>query len=370
MLFLLLIAGIILLCRTIMFNHGTEGGIKLKCANKQFLIKLFISVLFFFGLTYIQPVYATAEETLYLIPGGEAIGIKVETGVFIAGKYVVETKKGKISPWRESDIKNGDKILALDGRTVQTNQEIINFLQSSDEIVIMTLKRGLIVFDTNIKVVETKEGERSLGLYLKDRLIGVGTLTFIDPASGRFGSLGHGIYDESLSLGIVRGEIFDSAIASIKKALPGAPGEKRALLKKDIFGTIFLNCETGLYGTVKDRQLMEKPALPVAKQTEVHEGQAFLLTVINGGKVEKFALTIIETYRQGAPGVKGLKIKITDENLIAQTGGIVQGMSGSPIIQDKKIIGAISHVTIENPLIGYGTYIEWMKQDSACFDTS
>lgn len=330
-----------------------------------FNLLIFLSILSF-GIR--TPVYG---EVISLIPGGETIGIKVETGVYIVGKFQVETKKGKVSPWKDSDLQNGDRLIQIDGKTINNNKDLTTYLQTiKDTNAILTIERSSNIFTTIINVITSKTNEKTIGLYVKDRLLGVGTLTFINPTTKRYGALGHGIYDSTTNIGQAKGEILTSNVESIKKGIPGTPGEKRASLKAEVLGNIEFNRATGIYGIVKNTSLLTKKAIPMATQQEVKKGRAYFMTVIDGEKVQSFTLDIIEINYQENSSVKGLKIKITDSTLMDETGGIVQGMSGSPIIQDGKIVGAISHVTVENPLIGYGIFLEWMIQDCTNFDTN
>lgn len=343
-----------------------------KIMKKTSLKWLSMLLLFFFillsSLGINLPVHA---QVIQLIPGGETIGIKIDTGIYVVGKFQVETVRGKVSPWKKSDIQNGDQIVQIDGKKIANNRELSSILQTTKEPnVILTIERNHNLFNTAIDVVLSKTNEKTIGIYVKDRLLGVGTLTFIDPRTMRYGALGHGIYDSTIDLGPTNGELLTSTVESIKKGTPGTPGEKRASMKSEVLGTIESNRATGIYGIIKKSVLLNKKAIPIATQHQVKKGRACFLTVIDKGKVESFDLEIIDVNYQENSSIKGIKVKITDNDLVEVTGGIIQGMSGSPIIQDGKIVGAISHVTVENPLIGYGIFLEWMLQDFTNFDTN
>ena len=232
-----------------------------------------------------------------------------------------------------------------------------------DEEVVLTIQRGSIIFDTSIQVVTTKLNEKSIGLYIKDKLLGVGTLTFIDPKTKQFASLGHGIIDERVLIGSISGDLLLSSIDSIKKATPGNPGEKKATLSTSVIGTLTNNNATGLYGEMVSNLLMKKSLIEVGTQDDIKVGKAKILTVISDDLVSEYDIEILEVSKQNTRNIKGIKIKITDSELINKCGGIVQGMSGSPIVQNDKLVGAISHVTVDNPLIGYGIHIEWMLSE-------
>ena len=202
--------------------------------------KVLFTLILLFTLTFsftMPEVNAAPSNEKYVIPGGNSIGLKIDTGVYIAGKYEVKTSNDKVSPWMMSDIEVGDKIIKYNDLNVLTANNLITFLnhETSDKVR-LTILRNKRTLQTNIKVVETVTGAKSLGLYLKDKLLGVGTLTFIDPASKLYASLGHGIYDQKVIIGDVDGTLTFSNVESIKKGNAGLPGEKRASLsKKEIY---------------------------------------------------------------------------------------------------------------------------------------
>jgi stage IV sporulation protein B len=252
----------------------------------------------------------------------------------------------------------------IDNVNVDNNIDLINNVNKSlDEEVILTIQRGSLKFDTPVQIVSTKLNQKSIGLYIKDKLLGVGTLTFINPETKQFASLGHGVIDERVLIGQISGDLLYSNIDSIKKATPGNPGEKKATLSTSVIGSLSNNNATGLYGDIRTSSLLTKPKIEVGTQNDIKVGKAKILTVINDDKVSEYDIEIIEVLKQNTRNIKGIKVKVTDPILIEKCGGIIQGMSGSPIIQNNKLIGAISHVTIDDPLIGYGIHIEWMLSD-------
>ena len=300
-----------------------------------------------------------------VILGGNTIGLKLDTGVFIAGKYQVEVHNKKVSPWKNSNIKEGDKILEYNGHHVSTNNDILEMLRNDhNEMATLKVERNGKIFSTTIDIVKTKNMSKSLGLYIKDRMIGIGTLTFIDDETNIFASLGHGIYENSVVIGAQNGNITTSSVESIKKSLPGEAGEKRASISNVILGSIYANKTTGVYGKISNIGMFDNKKIETAKQEDVKIGKAKILTVIEGNKIEAFDIKITSIALQHSIDVKGLKIEITDGRLLNVSGGIVQGMSGSPIIQDDKLVGAVSHVCLDNPKNGYGMHIEWMLKDA------
>lgn len=352
----------------VLFGNNNKGICYSKRREiiKKFCKKIILGLLVFVTLILVldtKIIFAAGE--VEVIPGGETIGLKLNTGIYVAGKYEVDTKNGKKAPWRKSDIEVGDKIIEIDNKKVVSNEEMAKIVNNSmDNELVLTIIRGSEEFDTSIEIIETKQKERSLGLYIKDKLVGVGTLTFINPKTKAFASLGHGIVDQKVLIGSISGDLLVSNIDSIKKALPGEPGEKRATISNNILGKLTINNATGIYGYISSRAMLTKKTIKVGKQEEVKLGKASILTVLDDDKVQEYDIEIIEINRQNTRNVKGLKIKVTDSRLIEKCGGIVQGMSGSPIIQNNKIIGAVSHVTVDDPLIGYGIHIEWMLNDS------
>ncbi|HHU79817.1 MAG: SpoIVB peptidase [Bacilli bacterium] len=306
-----------------------------------------------------------AKNQYLVVPGGDTIGLHMDTGVYIAGKYQVETRDGKVSPWRKSEVREGDKIIKINNVQVKTNQDLLDALASiNSNTVDLVIKRGDMTFRTTFDVAISRSGDKSLGLYIKDKVVGVGTLTFIDPKTNRFAALGHGIFDNKVNDQDVGGNILSSNVESIKKAAPGIPGEKRAMLDKMTIGNITKNKITGIYGNITNRSYTSnRKLLPVAMKNDVKVGKAEILTVIEDDKVEAFDIEIVEVKKQTAKSVKGIKIKVIDRDLLNKTGGIIQGMSGSPIIQNNQLVGAVSHVIVDSPQYGYGIFVEWMLLD-------
>lgn len=301
-----------------------------------------------------------ANNNIYVIPGGESIGLKIETGVEVVGKYTVQTNSGKKNPWSNSKIDVGDYIIKLNDIKVSNNDMLIKTLKELEtSSCTLQIKRDNKYFDTKIDVVKTITNEPSIGLYVKDKMLGIGTLSFV--YNNKFASLGHGIYENNELINLNNGELTYSNVLSIQKATLNKAGEKRATLSSDKIGAINKIKDTGVYGTFN--KTIEKNKVKLADINEVKCDVAEIYTVINGTNVEKFTVEIIETKEQSSIQSKGIKVKVTDSNLINETGGIVQGMSGSPIIQNGKLVGIISHVTLDNPTIGYAVYAKWMYDE-------
>lgn len=193
---------------------------------------------------------------------------------------------------------------------------------------------------------------------MKDKIVGVGTLTFIDPNNNTFGALGHSVSGKVDD--IYGGEIYLSSIEGIRKSIPGIPGEKRAVISESVIGKVDKNNKYGIYGKIDINELNTRKLIEVGSVSDVKLGNASIVTVTNKNIKEYYDIVIVELKNQVCADLKGIKFKIVDEELLEKTGGIIQGMSGSPIIQDGKLIGAVSHVIVDNPEYGYGVYIDWM----------
>ncbi|MGE5702682.1 MAG: SpoIVB peptidase, partial [Clostridia bacterium] len=212
--------------------------------------------------------------------------------------------------------------------------------------------------------------EYRMGLYIRDSAAGVGTLTFYEPKSGAYGALGHVISDVDTGQAIVvgDGQIVQASVTSIEKGESGNPGEKFARFYNEsvVLGNITKNTPFGIFGKMKEspKRSYYQEAIPVALAEQVQEGPAKILTVVDGQRVEEFDIEIVNVVKQHFPATKGMIIRVTDKRLLDKTGGIVQGMSGSPIIQNGKLVGAVTHVFVNDPTSGYGCFIEWMLQDA------
>lgn len=323
-------------------------------------MKKIIFIIFFLILCLTISFNVAASDNIFVIPGGESIGLKIETGVEIVGKYSVQTSSGKKNPWANSKIEVGDYIVKVDNNVISNNDELIKVLKTLNKNnCVLSIRRNNQNYETNIDVVKTISNEPSIGLYVKDKMLGIGTLSFV--YNNKFASLGHGIYENNELININQGNITYSNVLSIKKATLNQAGEKRATLLQNPIGIINAIKDTGVYGTFNNK--IQKDKVKLAEINEVKCDDAVMYTVINGNTVEKFDVEIIETKSQSIISSKGIKVKVTDSELINETGGIVQGMSGSPIIQNGKLVGIISHVTLDNPTIGYAVYAKWMYEE-------
>lgn len=326
-----------------------------------------------FGALPVKKVRVSVLPRLRLIPGGHSIGVLLKSdGVIVTGISAVVSQSGESKyPARDAGVRQGDLIMAVDGQKVKGEAHMANLVNDAGragrtlEITGKRMDGSLYV--TSVKPEYCVETRRfRIGLWVRDGAAGVGTLTFIDPATMRFGALGHVITDADTGrpVEIGDGEIVRAQVTAIEGGRSGKPGEKIGLFVQDreVLGSIDTNSRFGICGTlysVLSNPLYPEP-LEIALGTEVRPGPAEIVTVVEGQQIEKFSAEILKV--NVSPFVEGrnLVLKVTDPRLIKKTGGIVQGMSGSPIIQDGKLIGAVTHVFINDPTKGYGVLIENM----------
>ncbi|ADU29986.1 SpoIVB peptidase [Evansella cellulosilytica] len=317
----------------------------------------------------------TVLPELKVIPGGQSIGVRVQTdGVLVVGHHLVDTDEGSLSPGENAGIEVGDTITKMNGIKIEQMNDLNPVVQDSGEArepIKVEIKRDGEFFEKELMPVKGK-GEESfrLGLYIRDSAAGVGTLTFYEPNSKKYGALGHVISDMDTRqpIEVNEGEIVSSKVTSIEKGMTGEPGEKLARFASDrkVLGDIQKNSPYGIFGTLHEsleNGKVNKP-MDIGLSHQVEEGPAEILTVVEGDEIKRFDIEIVSSTEQKYPATKGMVIKVTDPELIEATGGIVQGMSGSPIIQNDRIIGAVTHVFVNDPTSGYGCHIEWMLQEA------
>ena len=310
-----------------------------------------------------------------VVPGGQSIGVKLNTlGVLVVGHHLVTTTEGKVSPGELAGIQVGDIITEINGQKIEKMSDVAPFVQEAGQSnkplkIIVTRENGKI--ETEL-MPQKEKGEENfkLGLYIRDSAAGIGTMTFYHPESKKYGALGHVISDMDTKKPIIvdDGQIVKSTVTSIEKGSNGNPGEKLARFSsdKEVIGNIKRNSPYGIFGELnRDMKngVVDEP-MSIALSHQVKEGPAKILTVVEDDEVKLFDIEIVSTIPQKFPATKGMVIKITDQELLGKTGGIVQGMSGSPIIQDEKVIGAVTHVFVNDPTSGYGVHIEWMLNEA------
>jgi len=308
-----------------------------------------------------------------IIPSGEAIGVKIQTkGVLVVGLSSITAPNGKKhSPAANAGFEVGDTILEIDGNKVEKERDITTIVNdNSNEKLNFLVERSGKQLKLNVQPIQSADDDiYRIGLWVRDNIAGVGTMTFYDPDTNSFGALGHGItdIDSGVLIDISKGTILKSKVASVQKARKTVPGEIVGIFYETDtpYGMIFKNTKYGIYGKIKRQyETDNKKAMPIALSYQVKEGPAKILSTIDGDKVEEFDINIQKVNRQSTAGAKSMMLKVTDKRLLDITGGIVQGMSGSPIIQDGKVIGAVTHVLVNDPTRGYGIFIEWMLEEA------
>ena len=306
---------------------------------------------------FIMPISILAYSD-YIMAGGENVGISINSkGIMVVGFYEIN---GKYIA-QESGIKIGDTIIKLNNQKVESINDmtkIINVSQNSVEIEFIRDNKSLV---TNLNLV--KDGDvTKTGLYVKDSIKGIGTLTFIDPNTKIFGALGHEIVEKSTNkiLEIKDGKIYDSTVTDVQPSRNGLPGEKNAIFDDSSNGSIDENTNKGIFG-IYEANLPEKKLYKVAKVSNIQKGNAKILTVLKDKEIKEYDINILNISNDDT---KNLLFEVTDKELIEATGGIVQGMSGSPIIQNEFIIGAVTHVLVDSPTKGYGIFITNMLEEA------
>lgn len=301
-----------------------------------------------------------------VIPCGISIGVRINTdGVMVLGLGSVKSiDKKEYSP-AENILKPGDMILEINGIPIDSKETLTSTIQKNDNLNIK-IRRKEEEMTVNITPVKAEDNKNKIGAWVRDSTQGIGTLTYYNSETKDFGALGHGIVDVDTKeiMKVKDGKIMKAEIIGTKKSEKGSPGELLGEIKnKNKIGNISLNTDVGIYGKITDENFLADKAIPVGFKDEVEIGSAKILSNINGTDVEEFDIEITNINKYNMDSSKSMVIKITDEKLLNKTNGIVQGMSGSPIIQNGKIIGAVTHVFINEPSKGYGIFIENMLKN-------
>lgn len=328
-----------------------------------------------FGLIPVKQIDVNVLPTLSLYPGGQPIGILLRTdGIMVVGMSPVIDEEGKSRfPAEKAGIRVGDVITKVNEVSVNNDEKmaaLIDKLGQENKEITLEITREQETLQKKIEPVFCNESKTyRIGLYVRDNAGGVGTMTFIDPVTKQYGALGHMIANSETQekINILNGKLVKANIEGIKKGQRGYPGEKIGGFVSDTaLGSIIKNTYAGIFGELNDLKITKDnyytEPLPVAYYPEIEIGAAEILTAIDGQKVESFAISVEKVMPNGENG-KGMVIKVTDSRLLNETGGIIQGMSGSPIIQNGKIIGAVTHVFINDPTKGYGILINDMLNE-------
>ena len=328
----------------------------------HFLKKIKLQIIIPLLILFIIPINIYAYSK-YVVPGGETIGIEVNSkGVLVVGFYEVDSRYiGK-----DAGFEIGDSITKINGTEVNSINEMVNVVNeeaSSDNKLDVTIIRDDKSSNLSLNMICDSNDVCKTGLYVKDAITGIGTLTYIDPKTTIFGALGHEIVEKTTGekFEIKDGKIFNATVTDNMRSENGSPGEKNATYNESItYGEINANEESGVFGKYTD-EILEDEVLEVASKDEVKTGEAFIRTVVNGSEVKDYSINILNINKDS--DIKNILFEITDQNLLNETGGVIQGMSGSPIIQNNKIIGAVTHVIVSDTKKGYGIFITTMLEE-------
>ncbi len=328
----------------------------------MYLKKIKKSILLLLLFLSISPNIALAYSDK-IIAGGQNIGISLNSnGVLIVGTYEVNNT----SPAKEANLKTGDIIEKINGNKISSIEDMANEInKNKDETLKITYIRDHKEKQTTLNLYKDENGIYKTGLYVKDSVTGIGTLTFIDPATKKFGALGHEIQEQTTGeiFEIKDGTIFTSKVTGILPSTDGSPGEKKAEYdKSNVTGNVDENTIKGIFGNYT-ANIKNTKTYNVAKPDEIKKGKAQILTVLNNNDIQNYDINIIQINKEDKE-TKNFVFEITDKNLLDKTGGIIQGMSGSPIIQGDNIIGAVTHVVVNDPQKGYGIFITNMLEEA------
>ncbi len=310
----------------------------------------------------------TSASAAELIPMGQAVGIEAETdGLLVTGFTEVETPEGSVSPAKDAGLQVGDVIRMLDGKEVGTAEELREALSAAGEQAVVRVDRGGLEKRCTVHFAFSEDGAAQMGVLLRDGVTGIGTVTYCDPETGAYGALGHGITDEESGalLPIRSGTLTLADISGVKSPADGAAGSLLgAFADGEIFGDVAENTVFGIFG-----RLSAAPAgqtVETVPDAEIQPGGAVIRSTVSGGQVREYSANIDRVYREN--GCTRFLLTVTDEDLLQTAGGIVQGMSGSPILQDGKLVGAVTHVLLEDSTRGYGVSIDTMLKAASALD--
>lgn len=295
-----------------------------------------------------------------VVPGGQVIGLQVQDHTVTVAAFDEDIGEGA----QDCGLQIGDRIVSVNGETVRSVQDVREALNRSDGEAEISVLRSGSAKKLKMQPKITEDGPR-LGVYLKQGITGVGTVTWYDPASGSFGALGHGVNDCNGQLvDMEQGSVYNASVITVKTGKSGAPGQLMSSVSgSGVIGSLSKNTAQGIFGTAELSG--EEEMLPVGQKDDVHTGAATIRSTVAGNQIQEYSVEILKVYPNSGSTGRNMLLKVTDPKLLEATGGIVQGMSGSPIIQDGKLVGAVTHVLINDPTTGYGIFIENMLDAAA-----
>lgn len=327
-----------------------------------------IATLKLFGIVPVKDVEVIESETPMLIPGGMPFGIKITmNGVMVVGMGEVNSADGMKAPALSAGIEEGDVIISMSGQAVYSNEDIQDIIADYDGTAIeVVIERSSKQITTElIPAYSESDNCYQAGMWVRDSSAGIGTVTFYDASTGRFGGLGHPVCDIDTGeiLPISVGDVVDVDITGIKKGMEGIAGELQGMfISENSAGNLYANNQYGVFGDIDAGKYTGLEAIPMAMKQEIRLGEAYILTTLDGDEPEEYSIEIEKIDYRSDNFNKNMVIRVTDRKLLEKTGGIVQGMSGSPIIQDGKLIGAVTHVFVNEPTKGYAVFCENMYE--------
>lgn len=323
-----------------------------------------------FGIN-VKDITVNIIETTEVVPLGDIVGLKLYTnGVLVVGMSEISgIDKNKYKPYENTGILEGDMIVEINEKTITNTSELIECVNNSKgkQISVKYVRDGEIL-ETNIKPIETSKDDYKLGLWVRDAAAGVGTISYYEPASGLFAALGHGIIDVDTEklLDISSGEFVTTNIVSIVKGEKGNPGKIQGSVEtQQKIGDVYKNTEFGVFGKVSNTSVLNEDltkTVKVASRNEIKTGKATIMCTLENNIKKEYEVEIEKIYKNNNSDNKSMVLKVTDKELLDKTGGIIQGMSGSPIMQNGKIIGVLTHVLVSNPTVGYGVFADLMVE--------
>lgn len=331
--------------------------------------KSYTSQLRLFHSIGIKPVQVRVVERKMVVPCGTPFGIKMYTdGVMVVGLSDIDTGESLVNPAKDAGIQTGDIILEIDGVKITPDKNVGEIVsKSGGKALSVKIKRASSIYTLNLKAAYSKVEEKyRAGVWLRDSSAGIGTMTYYDPATGVFGGLGHAVCDVDTGeiMPLSSGEILEANITGVSKGYSGTPGELKGIfLNANVLGQLSINNETGVFGRLSGKPQADVE-MPLAYKNEISEGAASILATVSGNTAQEYDILIERINYNDSNPTKNMVIKIVDPELIRATGGIVQGMSGSPILQNGSLVGAVTHVFVNDPTRGYGIFAENMDKTS------
>lgn len=315
-----------------------------------------------------EPAQVQITGTKMVVPGGFAFGIKMHTrGVIVVGMSDIQNGAKNFNPAKTAGLKVGDVITDINDEPVSGNSDIASYIAEcgGGEVKITAMRDGSEMEFYLLPVKSEYDGCYKAGMWVRDSSAGIGTMTYYDPETLDFAGLGHAICDVDTGkmMPLFSGEIMDVNISGVNAGLSGKPGElKGAFVGEEPLGYLYTNSEAGIFGILADPILASAEPVPMASKQEIHPGPAQIYATISGNKPQAFDIEIEKVNYSDTTMTKNMIVKVVDAELMSQSGGIVQGMSGSPILQDGRLVGAVTHVFVNDPTRGYGIFAENMEK--------